>query len=179
MLKTWFSWPVRAFGEPDFFKILSVVIYSERVSFLSKKLTAWYIEHYRSFKIKWKKSQPDEHDSQSLGSISSLDTVSMDYSGSQANSLSPGYLRRLLQVPIPTLSLDIELKELKLRRDNESYEKTQQGIDVSRDMKIEILDKITQSHDIKAYPDHGESESIASALIQILGKGKGYEGCFF
>lgn len=65
--------------------------------------------------IKWKKgSQPVEYDSQSLGSISSLDTVSMSSSGSQANSLSPRYLRSLSQwpdpFPIPALSLDVELK---------------------------------------------------------------------
>lgn len=41
----------QSFGQPDFFKILSIVICSDRVSFLSKKLTAWYFEHYRSFKI--------------------------------------------------------------------------------------------------------------------------------
>ncbi|XP_008293416.1 uncharacterized protein LOC103367225, partial [Stegastes partitus] len=50
-------------------------------------------------------------------------------------------------------------------------------------MKIEILDKIAQvAFDIKAYPDHDELESIASALIikypclKEPGKGKGYEG---
>lgn len=96
--------------------------------------------------IKWKKgSQPVEYDSRSLGSISSLDTVSMSSSESQANSLSPRYLRSLSQwpdqFPIPALSLDVELK---LRKGNEAYEKTQIGIDVSRDMKIEILDKIAQ-----------------------------------
>lgn len=54
---------------------------------------------------------------------------------------------------------------------------------MSRDMKIEILDKIAQSaFDIKAYLDHCELESIASALIlkypclKEPGKGKGYEG---
>lgn len=41
----------QSFGQPDFFKILSIVICPDRVSFLSKKLTAWYFEHYRSFKI--------------------------------------------------------------------------------------------------------------------------------
>lgn len=108
----------------------------------------------------------------------------MSSSGSQANSLSLRCLRSLSQwpdpFPIPALSLDIELK---LRKGNEAYEKTQFGIDVSRDMKIEILDKIAQSaFDIKAYPEHGELESIASALIlkypclKEPGKGKGYEG---
>lgn len=135
--------------------------------------------------IQWKKgSWHAENDSQSLGSISSLDTVSMSSSESQENILSPGYLRSLLAwpdpFPIPALSLDVELK---LRRGNEAYEKTKISIDVSRDMKIEILDKIAQSaFDIKAYPEHGEIESIASTLIlkypclKEPGKGKGYEG---
>lgn len=38
-------------GQPEFFKILSIVVYSGKASFLSKKLTAWYSEHYRSFEV--------------------------------------------------------------------------------------------------------------------------------
>uniref|UniRef100_A0A3P8RY04 Uncharacterized protein n=1 Tax=Amphiprion percula TaxID=161767 RepID=A0A3P8RY04_AMPPE len=137
--------------------------------------------------IKWTTvSQSGEYDSQSLGSISSLDTVSMNSSGNQTNSLSPlsRYWRSISEwpdpFPIPTLSLDVELK---LRKGNESYESNKIGIDVSRDMKIEILDKIAQAaFDIKAYPDHDELESIALALIAKYpclkepGRGKGYEG---
>lgn len=73
--------------------------------------------------------------------------------------------------------------ELKLRKGYESYEKTKIGIDVSRDMKIEILDKIAQvAFYINAYLDHDELKSIASALIlkytclKEPGKGRGYEG---
>ena len=152
---------------------LIVTQYKEFASLLSYKTKKW--------PTIW---MPVEYDSQSLGSISSLDTVSMSSSGSQANSLSPRYLRSLSQwpdpFPIPALSVDVELK---LRKGNEAHEKTQIGIDVSRDMKNEILDKIAQSaFDIKAYPEHGELESIASALIlkypclKEPGKGKGYEG---
>ncbi|XP_035805347.2 uncharacterized protein LOC118470478 [Amphiprion ocellaris] len=110
----------------------------------------------------------------------------MNSSGNQTNSLSPlsRYWRSISEwpdpFPIPTLSLDVELK---LRKGNESYESNKIGIDVSRDMKIEILDKIAQAaFDIKAYPDHDELESIALALIAKYpclkepGRGKGYEG---
>lgn len=41
----------QSFGQPEFYKILSIVICSDKVSFLSKRLTAWYFEHYRSFKL--------------------------------------------------------------------------------------------------------------------------------
>lgn len=85
-----------------------------------------------------------------------------------------------LPFPIPPLSFDVELK---LRRGNETYAETQTGIDVTRDIKMEILDKIVQAvFDIKAYPNNQEIESIASALISKYpclkepGKGKGYEG---
>ncbi|XP_051945341.1 uncharacterized protein LOC127617417 [Xyrauchen texanus] len=135
--------------------------------------------------IQWSRSSL--HETNSLSSISSLDTASLD--NSEASSHSPTvsgqrYLRTAsewpLPFPIPTLSFDVELK---LRRGNETWEKTKIGIDVTRDLKIEVLDKIVQAvFDIKAYPDNQEIESIASALISKYpclkepGKGKGYEG---
>lgn len=39
------------FGQPELYKILSIVVCSDKVSFLSKSLTAWYFEHYRSFEV--------------------------------------------------------------------------------------------------------------------------------
>ncbi|KAL6483860.1 hypothetical protein MHYP_G00087320 [Metynnis hypsauchen] len=130
-------------------------------------------------------SLPNELDTHSLASISSLSTAST----SSSSSLSPPacsstYLRSRSEwptpFPIPSLSYDIELK---LRRGNETFEKTKKGIDVTRDKKMEVLDKIAQTvFDIKAYPDGDEIESIASALVQKHpclrepGRGKGYEG---
>lgn len=77
-------------------------------------------------------SQPEEYDSQSLDSISFLDTVSINTSGSLSSPTSR-YWRSVSEwpdpFPISTLSLDVELK---LRKSYESYEKTKIGIDVSR-----------------------------------------------
>lgn len=49
---------------------------------------------------------------------------------------------------------------------NDAYEKTKKGIEVTRDMKMEILDKIAQAiFEIKSYPEKDELESVAAALI--------------
>lgn len=39
------------FGQPDFVKILSIIVNGDKVLFLSKELMAWYFEHYRSFQL--------------------------------------------------------------------------------------------------------------------------------
>jgi len=57
------------------------------------------------------------------------------------------------------------------------------GISLTRDMKIEILDKIAQAvFEVKAYPDQDQIESVASALIsrhpclREPGSETGYDG---
>lgn len=137
--------------------------------------------------IKWKiASQLDNSDSQSLGSISSLDTASLNSPVHTSTNPSPTTSSNLRSTsiwpspfPIPPLSHDVELK---LRKANEAYEKTKIGIDVTRDIKTDILDKITQvTFDITAYPRPHEVESIAVALISKYpclkeNDGSGYEG---
>ncbi|RXN39329.1 Sterile alpha motif domain-containing 3 [Labeo rohita] len=137
--------------------------------------------------IKWKiASQLDNSDSQSLGSISSLDTASLNSPVHTSTNPSPTTSSNLRSTsvwpspfPIPPLSHDVELK---LRKANEAYEKTKIGIDVTRDIKTDILDKITQvTFNITAYPRPHEVESIAVALISKYpclkeNDGNGYEG---
>ncbi|KAM4540181.1 uncharacterized protein PAE49_020850 isoform 1-T2 [Odontesthes bonariensis] len=143
--------------------------------------------------IKWKGHSAYEDPlerSQSLGSISSLDTASLSSSKgiSPATSPSPspttsGNLRSASEWPcpflIPALSLDVELK---LRKGNEAYEKTKKSIDVTRDIKTDILDKLAHAaFAIKAYPQPHEVESIAVALITKYPclrdvDGNGYDG---
>lgn len=134
--------------------------------------------------IQWCNSSCNETSSLSG---SSLDTASISSSDASINSPTTSAQRYLRTVsewpspfPIPALSFDVELK---LRRGNETYAETNVGLDVTRDIKIEILDKIVQAvFEIKAYPDNREIESIASSLISKYpclkepGKGKGYEG---
>lgn len=38
-------------GLPEFFRILSVLVNANKVSFLCKRLSAWYIEHYRCYEV--------------------------------------------------------------------------------------------------------------------------------
>lgn len=38
-------------GLPDFYKILNIVVNFEKVSFVSTKLSSWFIEHYRSYQV--------------------------------------------------------------------------------------------------------------------------------
>ncbi|XP_034021378.1 uncharacterized protein LOC117505951 [Thalassophryne amazonica] len=128
--------------------------------------------------------------SQSLGSISSLDTASLSSSKGPSPAASPSpspaastNLRSVSEwpspFPFPALSLDVELK---LRKGNEAYEKTNKGIDVTRDIKTDILDNISHPvFDIKAYPQPHELASIAFALITKYPclrevDGNGYDG---
>lgn len=63
------------------------------------------------------------------------------------------------------------------------HAKTNKGLEVTRDMKMEILDKIAQAiFEIKSYHEKDELESVAAALIhkypclkEPFGI-KGYEG---
>lgn len=122
----------------------------------------------------------------SCDSGSSLDTASVSTveSPPSPSVLIKKYLRSVSEwpspFPIPTFSYNVELK---LRKGNEEFEKTKKGVNISRDMKMDILDKIAQAvFDIKAYPDQDQIESVASALVtkhpclQEPGSGTGYDG---
>uniref|UniRef100_A0A3B1IYE8 Uncharacterized protein n=1 Tax=Astyanax mexicanus TaxID=7994 RepID=A0A3B1IYE8_ASTMX len=115
-------------------------------------------------------------------SVSSLDTASR--SSSFGSIQSPTNLRSVAQWPspfdVPTFSLDVELR---LQKANEIYKETKKPLNVRRDMKSEILNKLAQTiFEIKAYPDACEIESVASALVQKHpcltepGAGSGWDG---
>lgn len=38
-------------GLPEFYKIMTIVVNPEKVAFVGKKLTSWYLEHFRSFEL--------------------------------------------------------------------------------------------------------------------------------
>lgn len=38
-------------GLPEFYKIVTIVINTEKVAFVYKKLTSWYLEHFRFFEL--------------------------------------------------------------------------------------------------------------------------------
>ncbi|KAL4000610.1 F-box and leucine-rich repeat protein 13 [Sarotherodon galilaeus] len=123
---------------------------------------------------------PSDH-----SAISSIDTASV----SSASSFSPSsstqtYMRSTSQwpnpFPIPTFSYDIELK---LRKGNEVYERAGANLSVTRDIKMEVLDKLAQEmFAIKAYPDKNEIRSVAQELVSKHpclnepGNGTGYDG---
>ncbi|XP_039464970.1 uncharacterized protein LOC120438621 isoform X2 [Oreochromis aureus] len=123
---------------------------------------------------------PSDH-----SAISSIDTASV----SSASSFSPSsstqtYMRSTSQwpnpFPIPIFSYDVELK---LRKGNEVYEKAGANLSVTRNIKMEILDKLAQEmFAIKAYPDKNEITSVAQELVskhpclKEPGNGTGYDG---
>lgn len=114
------------------------------------------------------------------GSISSLDTGSVhseDFrpssslqSPEQGSSSDSGKssLRQDIKwpspFPIPKLSYDVELK---LHKGNDVYAKTKKTLEVTRDMKTAILDKLAQAiFDLRGgYPAKDEVASVASALV--------------
>lgn len=121
--------------------------------------------------ILWDETPPlIRQDLDSLESGSSLDTASV-HSVNSPQSPSTFIRHHLRSVaewpspfPIPSFSYDVELQ---LRKGNEEYERTKKSISLTRDMKINILDRIAQAvFELKAYPDQDEIESVASALIK-------------
>lgn len=130
-------------------------------------------------------SAPEPQTSSDTTSISSLDTASLTSSASYSpSSVIQNYRRNTSQwphpFPIPSFSYDIELK---LRKGNEVYEKTGASLEVTRDMKIGILDKLAEEiFSIKAYPDKNEVTSVAAELVakhpclKDPGSGSGYDG---
>lgn len=127
-----------------------------------------------------------QQESDSVDSGSSLDTASLS---SRESTQSPsGFIRDYLRsvsewpspFPIPAFSYDVELK---LRAGKEAYEKTTKSINLTRDMKMDILDKIAQAiFEVKAYPDQEQIGSVALALVskhpclREPGSGTGYDG---
>lgn len=137
--------------------------------------------------ILWDETAPlVRQDLDSLESGSSLDTASV-HSVNSPQSPSTFIRHHLRSVaewpspfPIPSFSYDVELQ---LRKGNEEYERTKKSITLTRDMKINILDRIAQAvFEVKAYPDQDEIESVASALIESHpclrepSSEKGYDG---
>lgn len=127
-----------------------------------------------------------QQESDSVGSESSLDTASLSSIESlpSTSAFIRNYMRSVSEWPspfsMPSFSYDVELN---LGKGNEEYGRTKKGINLSRDMKIEILDKIAQAiFEVKAYPDQDQIESVASALVsrhpclREPGSETGYEG---
>lgn len=119
-------------------------------------------------------------------SVSSLDTarISSDASSHSTSSIIKSILRSASEwpalFPVPSFANDVEWK---LRNINEAFKITGKGLSLTRDVKMEILDKVAQEmFALKAYPDKSEIESVASELVwqipmpQGAGSGTGYEG---
>ncbi|XDV37854.1 hypothetical protein PO909_007392 [Leuciscus waleckii] len=109
-----------------------------------------------------------------------LDTASMS-SGSTA---SFSQCQRSSPWPanftIPTFSYELELR---LRKGNEEYGKSEKPLKVTREMKIDILEKLAESmYTFSAYPSDNEYEKVAKALVvkhsclSEPGPGTGWQG---
>lgn len=120
-----------------------------------------------------------------VSSISSLDraSISSQASSHSASSFILTYMRNISQwpdpFPIPSFSYDVKLK---LRKGNDVHKKTGTGLSVTRDLKMEILDKLAKEiFALKAYPEKYEIESVASELVskhpclREPGSGSGYD----
>ncbi|KAK0130961.1 Sterile alpha motif domain-containing protein 3 [Merluccius polli] len=119
-------------------------------------------------------------------SISSLDTASIGSPDSihSVSSVVRTYRRNVSQwptpFPVPAFSYDVELI---LRKGNDMFERTGKSLQVTRDVKKEILDKLAQDiFAVKAYPETHEYESVAAELVnkhpclKDPGGGTGYAG---
>lgn len=126
------------------------------------------------------------HANAELPSTSSQDMASVSPVSSPAFSSTVLMQRELAQqcptpFPIPAFSYGVELR---LVKGNEVYEKSKTLLNVTTDMKMDILDKITQAvfFSYKAYPNTKEIESVALAItskypcLKDPGPGTGYDG---
>lgn len=93
---------------------------------------------------------------------STLDTASL--SSSPEDSPTARHPRQLPQpFDIPIFSFDVELK---LKQGNEAFHKDGTLLDVSKDMKSDILDKIAEAIYVhNPYPTREEYDLVAQALI--------------
>lgn len=128
----------------------------------------------------------EESQTPSQASISSLDIASISSSNSShsTSSIIQTILRSASEwpspFPVPSFSYDVELK---LRKGNETFQNTGKGLSLTRDVKVEILDKLAQEmFALKAYPDKSQIQSVASELVckhpclKEPGSGTGYDG---
>ncbi|XP_048020397.1 uncharacterized protein LOC125251427 isoform X3 [Megalobrama amblycephala] len=92
-----------------------------------------------------------------------LDTASISSNLSSPSSSSVREERWPCVFQIPNFSYDVEFR---LRKANEVYEKQNTTMDVTRDVKIEILDKLAETmYSFKAYPSDSEIDQVAVALV--------------
>ncbi len=92
-----------------------------------------------------------------------LDTASTSSNLSSPSSSTVREERWPPNFLIPNFSYDVEFR---LRKANEVYEKQNTTMDVTRDIKIEILDKLAETmYSFKAYPSDSEIEQVALALV--------------
>ncbi|XP_060754203.1 uncharacterized protein LOC132864800 isoform X2 [Neoarius graeffei] len=116
-------------------------------------------------------------------SLSSLDTASPPSSSESPRTTVRAGRRSSAwpsPFPIPSFSYDVELR---LQKANGIYNDNGTLLDVTRDIKSEILDKIAQAvFELTAYPDRSEIDSVAMALVNKYpclrepGSGNGWNG---
>ena len=96
---------------------------------------------------------------------STLDTASLTTSSEESHPPSASRLRQLPQpFQIPTFSFDVELK---LRHGNEAFHKDGTLLDISKDTKSDILDKIAEAIYVhNPYPTREEYDLVSQALVE-------------
>ncbi|KAM9347670.1 sterile alpha motif domain-containing protein 3-like [Symphorus nematophorus] len=102
--------------------------------------------------------------SESYHTDSTLDTASL--SSSSLEDTPSGTQTRQLPQPfvIPAFSFDVELK---LRQGNEAFHRDGTLLDISKDMKSDILDKLAEAiYAHNPYPSRDEYDHVAQALIK-------------
>lgn len=107
-------------------------------------------------------TEPPRNESTGSDTDFTLDTASIP-----SNLPSPSSTVREERWPpvfqIPNFSYDVEFR---LRKANEVYEKQNTTMDVTRDVKSEILEKLAETiYSFKAYPSDSEIEQVAAALV--------------
>lgn len=119
-----------------------------------------------TLKIIWETAavaEPTRNESTGSETDFTLDTASISSNLSSPSSSTVREERWPRVFLIPNFSYDVEFR---LRKANEVYEKQNTTIDVTRDIKIEILEKLAETmYSFKAFPSDSEIEQVALALV--------------
>lgn len=102
--------------------------------------------------------------SESYHTDSTLDTASLSSSSSSCEGIFPRHRPWPDEFEIPRFSYDVELQ---LKRGNEAYQENGTLLNIRKDTKSEILDKLAEAmYSYTAYPSREEYDIVAQSLVK-------------
>ncbi|KAI7790665.1 hypothetical protein IRJ41_017989 [Triplophysa rosa] len=147
----------------QFWRIDEIFLVNNIVSLLCSSFESWYVEHVRCYELSPMPGRLSVFQISDLNDTITLAAYSID--GRLMLSLRRYILLRVAsrQFPVPAFSYEVEHI---LREGNSAFEKTGKVLQLTRDQKHDILDKVSAAiYNFKAYPSDKELSKAAEALV--------------